>query len=310
MPPSPPSPASTAILLMAYGTPARREDIAPYYTHIRGGRAPGPEKVAALAARYEAIGGSSPLLEITRAVAEGLRAAAGVPVYVGMKHWHPYIEAAVERMHADGVTGGAAIVLAPHYSRMSVGAYIKTATEAIERLGGPRLRFVESWHRHPGLIAALAARVRAALAPAGGGGAHVLFTAHSLPKRIIEWRDPYPGQLVETSRAVAEAAGVTRWSFAFQSASATGEPWLGPDVLDALRDLRAKEVRDVVACPVGFVADHLEVLYDLDIEARQLAESLGMRFLRTESLNASPDFIAVLAAVARDALDALARSSA
>jgi ferrochelatase len=301
---------ANAILLMAYGTPGRPEDIAAYYTHIRGGRAPGPEQVAALAARYQAIGGSSPLLEITRAVAEGLRAATGVPVYVGMKHWHPYIEAAVEQMRADGVTGGAGIVLAPHYSRMSVGAYIKTASGAAERLGGPRLRFVESWHRHPGLIAALAARVRAAVARLGAPDGHVLFTAHSLPKRIVDWQDPYPAQLVETSTAVADAAGISRWSFAFQSASATGEPWLGPDVLDALRDLQSKHIRDVVVCPVGFVADHLEVLYDLDVEARGLAGSLGMRLVRTESLNAAPDFIAVLAAIARDVLDAAPPSSA
>lgn len=321
MSPSAPHRTSNAILLMAYGTPGGPADIAPYYTHIRGGRTPSPEKIADLAARYEAIGGSSPLLDITRAVAEALRAVSGVPVYVGMKHWHPFIEATVERMQADGVTRGAAIVLAPHYSRMSVGAYIKTAKEAIARLGGPQLRFVESWHLHPVLITALAGRVREALGRFDGSRgahvpqahapqAHVVFTAHSLPKRIAEFQDPYPLQLVESSKAVAEAAGVTRWSFAFQSASATGEAWLGPDVLDALRDLRAKDVYDVAVCPIGFVADHLEVLYDLDVEARGLANELGMRLVRTDSLNASPEFVAVLAAIARDALETAAPPSA
>jgi ferrochelatase len=218
-------------------------------------------------------------------------------------------------MQADGVTGGAAIVLAPHYSRISVGAYIKTAKEAIGRLGRPQLRFVESWHLHPVFITALAGRVRAALAhlDASRGAqapkAHVVFTAHSLPKRIAEFQDPYPLQLVESAKAVAEAAGVTRWSFAFQSASATGEAWLGPDVLDALRDLRAKDVHDVAVCPIGFVADHLEVLYDLDVEARRLANELGMRLVRTESLNASPEFVAILAAIARDALETTAPPS-
>jgi ferrochelatase len=296
---------------MAYGTPAGPEDIAGYYTHIRGGRAPSPEKIAELAARYEAIGGLSPLLEITRALADRLRTAAGLPVYVGMKHWHPFIADVVERMHADGVTGGVGIVLAPHYSRMSVGTYIKTASDTIGRLGAPQLRFVESWHLHPALIAALARRVRAALERLGAGpAAHVVFTAHSLPKRIAEFRDPYPQQLVESAKAVAEAAGVTRWSFAFQSASATGEAWLGPDILDALRDLQGKDVRNVAVCPIGFVADHLEVLYDLDVEATSLARDLGMRLVRTESLNASPEFVAILAAIARDALETTAPASA
>ena len=304
---------SNAILLMAYGTPAGPEDLAAYYTHIRGGRAPSPEKIAELASRYAEIGGSSPLLEITRALAEALRAASGLPVYVGMKHWHPFIADTVERMHADGVTGGVGIVLAPHYSRLSVGTYIKTASDTVGRLGAPHLRFVESWHLHPALVATLARRVRAALDrldAAHAPMAHVVFTAHSLPKRIAEFRDPYPLQLVESAKAVADAARVTRWSFAFQSASATGEAWLGPDILDALRDLRAKDVQDVAVCPIGFVADHLEVLYDLDVEAGRLARELGMRLVRTESMNASPEFVAILAAIARDALETTAPPSA
>jgi ferrochelatase len=294
---------SDAILLMAYGTPATRGDIAPYYAHIRGGREPAPEQVAHLAARYEAIGGISPLLAITQEAARRLGERIGLPVYVGMKHWHPFIDAAVSQMHVDGVRRAAAITLAPHYSRMSVGTYIKTAAAAAERAGGPTLRCVESWHLHPGLIDALSERVRrAATGLDASGQAHALFTAHSLPKRIMEWGDPYAGQLVESSRAVAAAAGIARWSFAFQSASATGEAWLGPDVLDALRDLASKGVPEVVICPIGFVADHLEILYDLDVEARDVARALGIRLARTESLNATPAFVDVLAAIARDAL--------
>lgn len=294
---------SDAVLLMAYGTPTRPADIAPYYAHIRGGREPAPEQVARLAARYEAIGGASPLLTITQEAARRLGEQIGLPVYVGMKHWHPFIDAAVYQMHADGMRRAVAITLAPHYSRMSVGAYIKTAVAAAEKAGGPRLRCIESWHLHPGLIAALAERVRRAVARLDTPDRpHVLFTAHSLPKRIMEWGDPYAGQLVESSRAVAAAAGIPRWSFAFQSASATGEAWLGPDVLDALRDLASKDVRDVVICPIGFVADHLEILYDLDVEARALAGSLGIRLARTQSLNADEAFIDLLTEIARDAL--------
>ncbi|MGQ0550227.1 MAG: ferrochelatase [Armatimonadota bacterium] len=296
---------SDAVLLMAYGTPATPADIEPYYTHIRGGRAPTPEQVKALADRYQAIGGSSPLLAITQATAQALATRLETRVYVGMKHWHPFIEEAVEQMHREGVRRAVAITLAPHYSRMSVGAYIKSAQAASQKHGGPILHCVESWHRHPGLIRALGARVREALgALPHPAAAAVIFTAHSLPKRIIEWNDHYPAQLVETSKAVAAESGAARWSFAFQSASATGEPWLGPDILDAIRDLRAKEVGDVVICPIGFVADHLEVLYDIDVEAQQLAGRLKMRLVRTKSLNASPEFIEILAEIARGALAA------
>jgi len=294
---------SDAVLLMAYGTPATTADIAPYYAHIRGGREPTPEQLAGLRARYAAIGGTSPLLTITQDAARRLAERIGVRTYVGMKHWHPFIGDTVAQMHADGVRRAVAIALAPHYSRMSVGTYIKTAEAAAEKAGGPRLHGIESWHLRPGLIALLAERVQQARARLGAPEqTHVLFTAHSLPKRIMEWGDPYAGQLVESSKAVAAAAGVARWSFAFQSASQTGETWLGPDVLDALRDLQAKGGRDVVVCPIGFVAEHLEVLYDLDVEAKRLAESLGMRLARTETLNAAPPFVEILAEIAREAL--------
>ncbi len=289
---------------MAYGTPATPADIAAYYTHIRGGRAPTPEQIKALADRYQAIGGSSPLLEITRATAAALAARLLTRVYVGMKHWHPFIEETVERMHREGVQRAVAITLAPHYSRMSVGGYIKSAQAASEEHGGPILHCIESWHDHPGLIRALGTRVQDALGRLPHAQAAVIFTAHSLPKRIIEWSDPYPTQLVDASKAVAAAADVNRWSFAFQSASATGEPWLGPDVQNAIRDLHGKGIGNVVICPIGFVADHLEVLYDIDVEAKQLADRLKMRLVRTKSLNASPEFIEILAEIAHKALAA------
>jgi ferrochelatase len=295
------APGSTAVLLMAYGSPATLEEVEPYYTHIRGGRRPTPEQVEALRNRYRSIGGASPLLAITRAQAEALGARLGIPVYVGMKHWHPFIEETVERMHADGVARAVAIALAPHYSRISIGGYINAVEAAVARFGGPQMAYVQSWHLHPLFIDAVVERVREARRRVDPQ-APVVFTAHSLPKRILEWGDPYVDQLVGTARTVANAAEVGRWSFAFQSASATGEPWLGPDILDVIREVHGTGVREVVVCPVGFVADHLEVLYDIDVEGRRLADTLGMRLIRTESLNASPPFIETLAAIARQHL--------
>jgi ferrochelatase len=287
---------------MAYGSPASLEDVEPYYTHIRGGRRPGPEQVASLRDRYRAIGGASPLLRITQAQAETLRTRLGISVYIGMKHWHPFIEETVERMRSDGVGRAVAIALAPHYSRMSIGGYIRAVEAAVARLGGPQMAYVESWHRHPLFIDAAVERLRDARHLHADPQAPVVFTAHSLPRRILEWNDPYVDQLAETARTVADAAQIKRWSLAFQSASATGEPWLGPDILDVIRELHQGGVGEVIVCPVGFVADHLEVLYDIDVEARRLAETLGMRLVRTESLNASPQFIDALAAIARDHL--------
>lgn len=293
-----------AVLLMAYGSPATLEEVEEYYTHIRGGRRPDPERVEELRARYRAIGGSSPLLQITRAQADALAARLGLPVYVGMKHSPPFIAEAVERMHADGVERGVAIALAPHYSRMSIGGYVRAVAEAAGHAGGPEMAYVESWHLHPRFLNVLTDRVEEARGRLRDpGSAPVVFTAHSLPQRILEWDDPYVVQLQETAAAVARAAGIAQWSVAFQSASATGEPWLGPDILDVLRQLHAASAAEVVVCPAGFVADHLEVLYDLDVEARRLADALSLRMIRTESLNAAPQFIDALAEIATAALD-------
>lgn len=296
-----------AVLLMAYGTPDTLDAVEPYYTHIRGGRAPSAEAVANLRARYERVGGTTPLLALTRAVRDRLAerlAAEGEsrPVYVGMKHWHPYIAETVATMAADGVRRATAIVLAPHYSRISIGGYRKYLEQANAELAAPvDVQLIERWGAEPEFIAMMAALVREGLEPFQGDDVTVVFTAHSLPVRIREWQDPYEAELLESSRLTAEAAGITGWRFAWQSAGATGEPWIGPDILEYLGTLAAEGVRNVLQVPIGFVADHLEVLYDIDVEARDRAAALGMKLRRTRLPNADPRFIDALAAVIRRA---------
>ena len=282
----------TAVIAMAYGSPSRVEDITAYYADIRGGRPVAPERLAELEERYRRIGGASPLNEITERQRAALERELGLPVYVGMKHWSPWIADAARRAAAAGTERIVGLVLAPHYSRMSVGGYRERLEAALD--GSAELRFIESWHDHEPFLAVLADRVR-------GTAAHVIFTAHSLPERILAAGDPYRDQLLETSRLVAQRAGIPdeRWSFAFQSESATGEPWLGPDILDHLDALHADGVRAVLVAPVGFVADHLEILWDLDVEAREKAAELGLELERVESLNDDPAFIRALAELVR-----------
>ncbi len=288
MPPRP-----RGVLVMAYGTPATPDDIETYYTHVRRGRPPAPEQLAELKGRYAAIGGTSPLLERTRAQAAGLSAALGDGwrVELGMKHAPPFIEDGMQALAAAGVEEGriVGLVLAPHYSRLSVGEYAARATGA---------RVVESWHLEAGYVELVARFVSEVATPASG--TEVVFTAHSLPSRILAEGDPYPDQLRETAAAVAERAGVERWSVGWQSAGRTPEPWIGPDILDVLRDRAAAgDVERVVVCPAGFVSDHLEVLYDLDVEAAALAAELGLGFARTRMPNDDPRFCATLAEVVR-----------
>jgi protoporphyrin/coproporphyrin ferrochelatase len=214
-------------------------------------------------------------------------------VHVGMKHWRPRIADAVAAALAAGPERVVGIVLAPHYSRLSIAGYRERLEGALD--GRAELRFVESWHDHAPFLDVLSQRVR-------GTDAHVIFTAHSLPERILATGDPYKDQLLETSRLVAERAGLESWSFAFQSASPTGEPWLGPDILDELDNLPPGGVSRVLVCPVGFVSDHLEILWDLDIEARERAADLGLEFDRIESLNDDPAFIRALAELVRSTL--------
>ena len=292
-----------AVLLMAYGTPERLEDVKPYFTHIRGGREPSPDAVANLRARYERVGGGTPLRRITEQVRERLERAlhdAGSPrrVYFGMKHWHPYVAESMQEMQRDGMKRVTAVALAPHYSRMSVGAYRHAVEEAQTAMGNPfQLRFVDDWHMEPAFLSMMRGLVTHALgrfAATERDEVFVVFTAHSLPVKIREWNDPYERELMESARAVAEALGLTRWRFGWQSAGGTREPWIGPDILDMLDTLKAEGAKNVLQVPIGFVADHLEVLYDIDIEAKGKAAELGMRLERTELPNARPEFIATL----------------
>jgi protoporphyrin/coproporphyrin ferrochelatase len=299
-------PTEDAVLLMAYGTPEHLSDVAEYFTHIRGGRRPEPEAVAHLEARYARVGGGTPLRRITEEVRVGLEArlaeqAHPRDVYIGMKHWHPYIGDTVRQMHAAGVKRMTALVLAPHYSRMSVGAYQKAVLEAADALSPSlEITFVDRWHDNPLFIDLIATRVRAArdrMMAQTNGSPLVVFSAHSLPIRIREWGDPYEAELLESSAAVAHRLGLTDWRFAWQSAGGTREPWIGPDILEYLEVLHAEGVRDVLQVPIGFVSDHLEILYDIDIEAKQRATELGMTLERTALPNADSDFIAALAGI-------------
>ena len=281
----------TAVVLMAYGSPTRPEDIPAYFEDIRGGRPVRPEAVTELVERYRRIGGSSPLNEITERQRAALEHELGAPVYVGMKHWTPRIAEAADQALSEGAERIVGLVLAPHYSGISIGAYRDRLAEAV----GDRaeLVMIESWHDHRPLVDILADRIR-------GTDAHVVFTAHSLPERILAEGDPYKDQLLETSRLVAERAAVGTWSFAFQSASPTGEPWLGPDLLEELDTLSTAGVTRVLVCPIGFVSDHLEILWDIDVEARERAAELGLDLERIESLNDDPAFIRGLAELSRE----------
>ena len=282
----------TGILCMAYGSPATEADVEAYYTHIRGGRRPSPEALEELRGRYRAIGGS-PLTRITRAQAAALADRTGMATFVGMKHAPPFIaEGAVEAALA-GITRLVGLPLAPHYAQMSLGGYERSLAEAWDR----EMVFVRGFYDDPVFVDAVRRLLRDSLDE--GRPERLFFTAHSLPARIIDEGDPYLDQLLASCRAVAETMDLPPWEFAFQSASHTGEPWLGPDLLDAIE---ASHAKDVLVCPIGFVADHLEVLYDLDVEAQDFARTRGIRLRRTRSFNASPEFIEVLAHVVGEAL--------
>jgi ferrochelatase len=279
---------------MAYGTPTGPADVEAFYTDIRRGRPPAPEQLADLERRYAAVGGTSRLAATTAAQVTGVQAALDARApgrYVcryGAKHADPKIETAVASMAADGIDTLVGLVLAPHYSAGSVGEYITRATTAATT-AGMQSAFIEDWHDNDTLISLLAAGVVAAYSAAGGVPAdtdlQLLVTAHSLPLRIIESGDGYDKRLLETAELIAAATGVAEWRVAWQSAGRTPEPWIGPDVLEVIGALPEAGFTGVVVCPAGFTSDHLEVNYDLDIEAKGLAENLGLRFARTRSLN-------------------------
>jgi ferrochelatase len=285
-----------AVVLMAYGSPERLADVPAYYSDIRGGRPIRPELLEDLVERYRRLGidEGSPLNAITEETRAALEAELGdVPVFTGMKHWTPRIAEAADAAVSAGAETVVGLVLAPHYSAMSIAGYRTQLERALD--GRAELAFIDSWHDEPGFVELLADRVR-------GTGADVVFTAHSLPARILEGGDPYKDQLLETSRLIAERAGLDDWSFSFQSESQTGEPWLGPDILDHLEELHERGITEVLVCPVGFVADHLEIRWDLDHEAAAKARTLGLEFSRIEMPNADPAFIEVLAGLVRRVL--------
>ena len=258
-----------------------------------------PEHLDDLVARYRALGieDSNPLNAITEATRAALERELGLPVFTGMKHWDPRIADAVQAAVSAGATRLVGLVLAPHYSRLSVAGYRRLLDDAVA--GRTGVVFVESWHDDPGLIAFLADRIR-------DTDAHVVFTAHSLPARILEEGDPYQDQLLETARLVADSAGVEDWSFSYQSESPTGEPWLGPDILDHLEDLSGRGVESVLICPVGFVSDHLEIRWDIDTEAQDKARELGLQLERIEMPNDDPVFVHALAEIVRGAVASVA----
>jgi len=280
---------------MAYGSPDRLDDVPAYYADIRGGRPIAPENLEDLVGRYRRLGieESNPLNAITEQTRERLAEATGMAVFTGMKHWTPHIEEAARAAVESGAGTIVGLVLAPHYSALSIAGYREQLERALD--GTARLEFVESWHDDPGFVSFLADRIR-------GTDAHVVFTAHSLPTRILAQGDPYRDQLLETSALVAAAGGIDDWSFSFQSESPTGEPWLGPDILDHLDALHEGGSDDILVCPVGFVSDHLEIRWDIDTEAQERARELGMRLKRIEMPNADPRFVGVLAAIVQRAL--------
>ena len=298
-----------AVILMAYGSPNSLDEVGDYLAQIKGRRA-SPAEIEHLQDRYRQVGGKTPLLKITRSQARALEQklhAEGVPVkvYFGMKHWHPFIEDTVQDVVRDGANHLIGIALAPHYSKLSIGGYENAVRRGLakQRRNIP-YTMVRSWHIEHHLINALSIRVQASLRKLNSPSkAAVLFTAHSLPKRTVMPDDPYQNQLLETSRLVAEQARVGYWDFAFQSAGEPTDAWLGPQLREQIVKLsEAGFKREILVCPVGFVSDHLEILYDLDIAAKKFAESLDIRLERTPSLNDDPDFINALASVTKSSV--------
>ena len=295
---------TTGVLVMAYGTPTAPSDVEAYYTRIRHGRSPTPEQLADLQRRYNAIGGTSPLAQRSADQVSGIAAAleqrvpGGFDVRFGSKYEPPLLETTAESFRSEGFDLVVGLVLAPHSSSMSTDQYMSRARAAL----GERVNFVEigAWWEFPGFLEIIAARVNDALSKIPverRDTTEVIFSAHSLPEKILATGDTYPEQLRASARRAAELAGVAHWDVAWQSAGRTPDPWIGPDILQVLRDKRALGVTDVVSCPIGFVSDHLEVLFDIDVEAQGVAREEGLRLVRTASLNDDARFMALLAEV-------------
>ena len=298
----------TAVLLLAYGGPDSLADIPAYLHDIRGGRTTPQELIDEISHRYAAIGGFSPLLRITQSAAAQLQERIGLPVYVGMRHWTPWIKDTVTQMAADGIARAAVICMAPHFSTMSIGAYRRRLDEALAQIDRPiEINFVESWHTQPQFLEAVAANVQETLtrfAPEARDDVLVVFTAHSLPESILARGDPYDRQLRETAQQLAEklALPADRWTFSYQSAAKTGVPWLGPQIEEYIVELAQAGHKKLVVAPIGFIADHVEVLYDIDIGVQQIAQEHGVRVARPPMLNDSPALVTILAALADTAL--------
>ena len=299
---------NTAVLLLAYGGPDSLDDIPIFLHNVRGGR-PVPQKlIDTVTERYRQIGGGSPQLAIMRSIATKLEGETGLPVYLGTRHWHPFIADTLAKMALDGAHRVVAVCMAPHYSELSVGAYQRSLNEALGVVdGGMTLHFVESWYDQPDYLAGLAANVRVAIErfPAEvRDQVNVIFTGHSLPVSALPPDDPYDTQLRETARLVAEQVGLPsgRWQYAYQSAPRTGELWLGPSVEDRLAESARDGKRNLVIAPVGFLTDHVETLYDIDIALAGIAQRHGIRMARMPMLNDSPALVAALASLTQDVL--------
>ena len=296
------------LLIMAYGTPYSLEDLIPYYTHIRHGRKPTLEMIEDLRNRYEAIGGISPLARITLDQAEKLEQHLNqiqerieFKMYLGLKHIEPFIEDAVKKMHEDGIEEAVSLVLAPHFSTFSVKSYNGRAVEEAEKLGGLTIKTIESWYKEPKFISYWSDKIKAIfdqMPQAEKEQAVLIVSAHSLPEKILQFGDPYPSQLQETADLIAKQAGIVNYEIGWQSAGNTPEPWIGPDVQDLTRELfERKQYRSFVFAPVGFVCDHLEVLYDNDFECRAVTDQLGAKYYRPEMPNSKDEFIDCLSTV-------------
>jgi ferrochelatase len=292
----------TAVLLMAYGGPGSLDEVEPYLNDVRGGRPTSRELLREIRDRYARIGGRSPILERTRAQAAAVGHALGAAyqVYVGMRHWHPYIRETMDEIATAGHRRVVGVVMAPHYSALSVGAYEKKLLDATQ--GRFETALVRSWGDHPAFLEAVAAQVAQALQRfPSPSGVQVIFTAHSLPERIVAAGDPYPEELRASAAAVAAQRGLKDWQFAYQSAGATPDPWLGPDAGDVITELAGAGRKAFLLVPIGFVCDHVEILYDIDVEYHALAERLGVQLERTASLNDHAGLVAAVADVVRTA---------
>ena len=292
------------LLVMAYGGPDSLDEVEPYLMDVRGYRATASEIIHEVRERYREIGGRSPILERTRAQADGLQTAldeqgGDFKVFVGMRHWRPFIQDTLAEMRAQGIERTVGLVMAPHYSRMSIQAYFNKIEEANS---GMQVARIHDWHLLPEYLDALAERVQDALKrfpESVREDVPVIFTAHSLPERILEWGDPYPFQLLATTEALKDRLGPRPYEFAYQSAAISTEPWLGPDASEVMEEYSAEGKRHMLICPIGFVCEHVEILYDIDIVYQNLAKRLGVQLERIEMLNDSPEMIRGLAGLVR-----------